>query len=112
MVIIDNFVPTYNNRLIFGRCNGKETWVIMLEKAWAKLHGSYERTIGGTPENCIRDLTGAPGEIFAFDLYSAKKIWTRVLDADKQNFIITATISKRKNAADAEVLKKLGLLEG
>jgi|TARA_B110000305_G_C19431785_1_gene636589 hypothetical protein len=34
--------------------------VILLEKAWAKLHGSYERIIGGMAHYTFRDLTGAP----------------------------------------------------
>ena len=47
MVIVDNFIPTIDNKLIFSRAHGKETWVIILEKAWAKIKGSYAHTDGG-----------------------------------------------------------------
>lgn len=43
LVVIDNWIPTRNNHLAFSRTNGKEMWSIMAEKAWAKIHGSYER---------------------------------------------------------------------
>jgi hypothetical protein len=32
----------------------------MLEKAWAKLHGSYARIETGHAHNVMNDLTGAP----------------------------------------------------
>ena len=38
----------------------KETWVIALEKMWAKLHGSYAKVEGGRSFETMRDLTGAP----------------------------------------------------
>jgi calpain-15 len=38
-------------------------WVLLLEKAWAKLHGSYERIEAGYAENVLHDLTGAPSEV-------------------------------------------------
>ena len=47
MVVIDDFIPCKNGEPIFSKANGNELWVILLEKAWAKLHGSYERIIGG-----------------------------------------------------------------
>lgn len=35
-------------------------WVILLEKAWAKIHGSYDIIIAGSGANTLRDITGAP----------------------------------------------------
>lgn len=39
---------------------GKEIWVILMEKAWAKIHGSYEIIIAGDGAKTLRDITGAP----------------------------------------------------
>lgn len=50
-----------NDQIAFSRANGKEMWVIILEKAWAKIHGSFERISGGDTVNAVRDLIGAPG---------------------------------------------------
>ena len=38
-VLVDNHIPVKNKELVYSRANGKETWVLILEKAWAKLHG-------------------------------------------------------------------------
>jgi hypothetical protein len=35
---------------------------VLLEKAWAKLHGSYDNIIGGYVSEALHDLTGAPTE--------------------------------------------------
>ena len=37
--------------------------MILLEKAWAKLHGSYLRIEAGFAEHVMHDLTGAPTEV-------------------------------------------------
>lgn len=42
----------------------EEFWVILLEKAYAKAFGSYDQIESGHPIESIRDLTGAPGQIF------------------------------------------------
>jgi calpain-15 len=46
--------------LAFSKTNGKELWVIALEKAYAKAYGSYWDIVGGDPVHALRDLTGAP----------------------------------------------------
>lgn len=41
-VIVDDYIPCYfNGGPIFTRGNGNELWVLLLEKAYAKLHGDY-----------------------------------------------------------------------
>lgn len=41
MVIVDDNIPLHNGKISFTATNNAEIWVTLLEKAWAKLHGSY-----------------------------------------------------------------------
>ena len=60
----------------------------MLEKAWAKVHGSYERTAWGFPNLAMRDMTGAP----AFSMMTAGEgMLERVLDWDAKNYVMCAS---------------------
>jgi hypothetical protein len=47
MITVDNYIPTKGDNLAFSSTHDREMWVIVLEKAWAKIHGSYERIEGG-----------------------------------------------------------------
>lgn len=38
---------------------------MLLEKAYAKAYGDYEKIIGGQPYEAIKDLTGSPGRSFS-----------------------------------------------
>ena len=44
----------------FSDSVNNELWVILLEKAWAKLYKSYKHIESGFPEEVLHDLTGAP----------------------------------------------------
>ena len=46
-IVMDNFIPCLYGSPVFSKANCNELWVIILEKAWAKLHKSYERIIWG-----------------------------------------------------------------
>ena len=70
--------------------------MIILEKAWAKLHGSYERIIGGMAHYTFRDLTGAPAYEYSVtpdDENEENDIWQIILDADKKDYIMSAGIA-------------------
>jgi calpain-15 len=53
---------TRNNRPAFSSTKDEELWVILLEKAWAKLHKTYARTEGGLPSFATIHLLGTPAE--------------------------------------------------
>lgn len=43
-VVVDDFIPCNQfGKAAFSSNHGKEIWVMILEKAYAKLHGSYSR---------------------------------------------------------------------
>jgi calpain, invertebrate len=42
-------------------------WVLLLEKAYAKLHGNYYTLRGGFASEGMMDLTGNPTECFDFE---------------------------------------------
>ena len=65
-IVVDDYIPVDSNfRPVFARCRDpNEVWVILLEKCFAKLHGSYQSMAGHSPF-CLRigpglrSMTGA-----------------------------------------------------
>ena len=49
---IYDHIPVYSttNRPVFCKANGNEVWVMLLEKAWAKLYKSYKQIEAGYAE--------------------------------------------------------------
>lgn len=64
-VTIDDFFPCYPlGGPLFSRTHGNELWVLLLEKAYAKLHGSYFSLRGGYASEALIDFTGCPTTTF------------------------------------------------
>ena len=94
-IVLDDYFPClpYGGP-IFSRGHGNELWVLLLEKAYAKIHGSYKNIVAGKPHEALMDLTGCPTTSFSFkeekvqELVRNGKLWTMLKTFDKENYIM------------------------
>ena len=51
IVIVDDYLPAFKkyNKACYAQSNKDEIWVMLLEKAWAKVNGGYANIISGLP---------------------------------------------------------------
>jgi hypothetical protein len=93
-VVIDDTFPCdkKTKQLRFSTSHGPELWVVILEKAWAKVHGSYESIESGNTFETIRDLTGAPGYYYYGWEEINDGLWSYILDFEKADYPMSCLI--------------------
>ncbi|KAM5125392.1 calpain-1 catalytic subunit-like, partial [Mantella aurantiaca] len=75
-VIIDDKLPTRNNRLIYTKSNTRgEMWSALLEKAYAKVSGGYSALSGGSVPEALEDFTGGIAETLSLSRHTSEEIW-------------------------------------
>lgn len=91
-VVVDDYFPCHkvNKTPAFNSSKKNEIWVMLLEKAWAKVHGGYINIDGGLTREALHDLTGAPATTYFNDELTFDEHWQYILEGEKKNFIMTA----------------------
>lgn len=104
-IILDDFAPvTQDNRLAFNSSGAEELWVVLLEKAWAKVHGGYLNIEAGLTREALRDLTGASAKTY-FTKKDPEGLWVRLMEAEARNFVMTAGSDDLSGGSDAYIPK-------
>ena len=90
-VIIDDYIPvTMSGKPAFASCKNGEIWVSLLEKAWAKLHGTYLRTQGGLPCFAANHIMGVPGKSVHNNSKTKEQFFDLLMRSDQRNFTMIA----------------------
>ncbi|KEG10839.1 calpain cysteine peptidase [Trypanosoma grayi] len=120
-VIVDDYLPSVAGRAKYGKTvdDPCEMWVSVLEKAYAKVHGSYASIVAGDPLLALQDLTGYPTARYDESFESDSKtgdteLLERLERYDSHGFyIILSTPVKNPEDEDAEGrYKDAGLIMG
>lgn len=93
VVLVDDFIPSTGGRrpdFVFSKTNDNELWVVLLEKAWAKICGNYIRSVGGIPSEVFDCICNSSSENITISEGNSDFLWERLRFGKENNFIMTA----------------------
>lgn len=81
-ITIDDYLPFEHNdgSTIYASVGkDKSVWGPLLEKAFAKFHGSYEAIASGTPEKALNTIAGSPHIEIDHSETSVDDLWDKLV---------------------------------
>lgn len=102
---------TGSEALYFASCaDENETWLPLLEKAYAKIHGDYDAIAGGWSGEAVEDLTGGvTTKILTNRVLRKEKLWEELIKVGKDFLFSASSPSSSPYGNDSDALKGLAL---
>ncbi|XP_045132951.1 calpain-5-like isoform X5 [Portunus trituberculatus] len=118
-VVIDDLLPTIEGKLIFTHSKERgEFWCALLEKAYAKLYGSYEALEGGNLSDALVDLTsGVSAHLdltiggYVDDFEKRKQLFKMMSKEMSEHSLMCCAITPHSHE-EAEMRTNVGLVKG
>ena len=131
VISIDDYLPCdKHNQLVFSYARRRQFWVPFIEKALAKMYGSYESIGKGACAEGLQTLTGEPCEVLYLRSMNTTRaisvtttvssnfqshasndknlIWNKIFESKKSGYLLT-TLCYNESLAET-VFDKYGLL--
>jgi len=123
-VIVDDHFPVWDydgcppgqrHHICTTRGSNSQLWVPLMEKAYAKIHGSYSALTGGLSSDALSDLTGAPTT--TIDLpwqqrgLDTGKLWSDLMRWNRLGYLFGGHCGRDRKEIASSVVKKMGLVE-
>lgn len=125
-VVVDDWFPFYIDksgveRFCFARNKSGELndgegemWVQLIEKAWAKVCGSYEAAEMGTAAEALNNIDGTPCQVYFIDAIEKAQgqaeLWDMLEEADRDRYVVTCSVDSNTRS-NADTLKEFGLCD-
>ncbi|KAG0248320.1 hypothetical protein BG011_000210 [Mortierella polycephala] len=95
---------TRRKTLVFGSCNEeRESWLPLIEKAYAKIHGDYEILENGLTSEGIEDLTGGTSSIlFTSDILDKDRFWEEEMKMVNKVTLMGCSITHENEDSDKD----------
>jgi Calpain family cysteine protease len=104
-VIVDDYLPCKFKKPVFAKSRDEELWVNLLEKAWAKLHGNYQRIVSGWPCHASCHVAGVPSRSVRHKEIDADEFKNLIKFCDKAEYtMIAATYGQGENVDDSGIV--------
>lgn len=118
-VVIDDLLPTIEGKLIFTHSKERgEFWCALLEKAYAKLYGSYEALEGGNLSDALVDLTsGVSAHLdltiggYVDDFEKRKQLFKMMTKEMSEHSLMCCAITPHSHE-ESEMRTSVGLVKG
>ena len=98
LILIDDYLPCISKQgykqFAMGKSEEDEIWVALIEKAFAKINGSYIRMgTGGSPNEVFDVCTEAYSEEIKVTYDQSDELWNKLIDGFDKGFVMTAGTS-------------------
>jgi len=100
-ISVDNMVPASSRNSYFAKPSDEgEWWTVILEKAWAKIFGSYAAIEGGQMAEALQAITQAPVASYKHEDTDEAGLWERIREGTKNKYPMTASTKAGGKAQD------------
>lgn len=112
-VVVDDYFPCHKSskQPLFSKPIGNEIWVLLIEKAWSKVIGSYFAAETMTPDYCMEDLCGSPsyGAWFKSKVDKTKDLLS--FSAKGYSIVLTSASKKMEGFVSNHAYSLLSIVE-